>query len=70
MSDDGDVIPFRPKPPPPPPKDKRVLKTEEIDVIGFLRGDDTDFYISDRADIAKVFAFIARSGIKIYYGGD
>ena len=49
----------------------RVLKTSEIDVIGFLRGiDDTDFYIKDPADIAKVFAFIAREGIKILYGGD
>jgi hypothetical protein len=69
MSEDGDVIPFR-KPPAPPKRDP-VLRTNEIEVIGFLRGkDDTDFYINNPVDIAKVFAFIAREKIQIYIGAD
>lgn len=69
MADEGDVIPFR-KPAPAPKRDP-VLRTNEIEVIGFLRGkDDTDFYINNPIDIAKVFAFIAREKIQIYIGAE
>ena len=48
-----------------PAKKKRTLKTTDIELIGFLTVDDRDLWISDQGDVARIIAFIIRSGIKI-----
>ena len=51
-------------------KDRKSLSANDVDFIGFITEDDRDFYIDDRADIAKIFKFLRESGIKILLGSD
>lgn len=48
---------------------RRQLGAEDVEVIGFLsKADDGEYWIEDRAAIAKIFALLKREGIKIISG--
>lgn len=57
------VVPF-----PGKNKKKKSLNIAEIETIGLLTTDDRDLWISDKAAIARIFAFIIREKIIIYEG--
>jgi len=63
--DDNNVIPFC-----PPKLCEKVKKIDklgprDVEFIGFITHDDQDYYIEDQRDIARVFAFLVKEGIKL-----
>lgn len=57
------VVPF-----PGKNQKKRPLNIKEVETIGLLTTDDRDLWISDKAAIARIFAFIVREKITIIEG--
>lgn len=64
----GDIVEFKPKSQNPKAPQKKPLKVDEVQIIGFMTDDDRDLWIRKSEDIAKVIAFIAKNNITIFEG--
>ena len=64
----GDIVEFKPKSKNPKAPKRKALKSNEVEIIGFLTVDNRDLWIRKKEDIEKIIAFIAKNKITIFEG--